>query len=90
MCAHFSREKTYPITTDKQDSAFVASKASTCSWPAARVDVLFARRPIDDAIIIAKIGSSKCQFDTSPDALIQLKTSGVSGAVLSAMLAAGK
>jgi hypothetical protein len=45
---------------------------------------------LDDALIIAKIGSSKCQFDTSTDALIQLKQSGVSGAVLKVVVAAGK
>jgi hypothetical protein len=45
---------------------------------------------LDDAIIIAKIGSSKCQFDTSTDALIQLKQSGVSAAVLKAMVGAAK
>jgi hypothetical protein len=45
---------------------------------------------IDDATIIAKIGSSKCQFDTSTDALIQLKKSGVSAAVLKTMVGAGK
>jgi hypothetical protein len=45
---------------------------------------------LDDAIIIAKIGSSKCQFDTSTDALIQLKTSGVSAGVLRAMVGAAK
>jgi hypothetical protein len=45
---------------------------------------------LDDALIIAKIGSSKCQFDTSTDALIQLKQSGVSAAVLKAVVAAGR
>jgi hypothetical protein len=45
---------------------------------------------IDDATIIAKIGSSKCQFDTSTDALIELKKSGVSPAVLKTMMGAGK
>jgi len=44
---------------------------------------------IDGATIIAKIGSSKCQFDTSTDALIKLKQSGVSAAVLKAVVAAG-
>ena len=43
---------------------------------------------LDDALIIAKIGSSKCQFDTSTDALIQLKQSGVSAAVLKAIVSA--
>jgi hypothetical protein len=45
---------------------------------------------LDEAIILAKIGGSKCQFDTSTDALIQLKGSGVSAAVLKAMVGAGK
>ena len=43
---------------------------------------------LDDALIIAKIGSSKCQFDTSTDALILLKQSGVSAAVLKAIVSA--
>jgi len=41
---------------------------------------------LDDTLIIAKIGNSKCQFDTSTDALIQLKESGISATVLKAML----
>jgi len=45
---------------------------------------------IDDGTIIAKIGASKCQFDTSTDALIQLKKSNVSAAVLKAMVGTGK
>ena len=45
---------------------------------------------LDDALIIAKISSSKCQFDTSTDALILLKQSGVSAAVLKAIMGAGK
>jgi hypothetical protein len=45
---------------------------------------------LDEAIIIAKISGSKCQFDTSTDALIQLKESGVSPAVLKAMVGAGR
>ena len=45
---------------------------------------------LDDALIIAKIGSSRCQFDTSTDALIQLKQSGASAAVLMAVVGAGK
>jgi hypothetical protein len=47
-----------------------------------------AKAGLDDAIILAKISSSKCQFDTSVDALIQLKSSGVSAAVLKAILGA--
>jgi hypothetical protein len=50
--------------------------------------VKMAKAGLDDALIIAKIGSSKCQFDTSTDALIQLKESGVTAAVLKAMVGA--
>ena len=52
--------------------------------------VKMVKAGLDDALIIAKIDGSKCQFDTSPDALIQLKQSGVSAAVLKAVVAAGK
>ena len=45
---------------------------------------------LDDAIVISKISSSQCQFDTSTDALVQLKQSGVSSAIIKAMLAASK
>jgi TonB family protein len=50
--------------------------------------VKLAKAGIDDATILAKVAASKCQFDTSTDALIQLKQSGVSAAVLKAMVAA--
>jgi hypothetical protein len=45
---------------------------------------------IDDATIITKIRSSKCQFDTSTAALVQLKKSGVKPAVLKVMMGSGK
>lgn len=49
-------------------------------------DILkMAKAGLDDSIIIAKIKSSKCQFDTAPDTLITLKQGGVSSAVLRAM-----
>jgi hypothetical protein len=47
--------------------------------------VKMAKAGLDDGIIIAKIKSSPSQFDTNPDALIALKTGGVSSAVLKAM-----
>jgi len=43
---------------------------------------------IGDQIIILKIQKSAQKFDTSPDALMQLKAAGVSDAVLNAMLTA--
>ena len=52
--------------------------------------VKMVKAGLDDALILAKIGSSKCQFDTSTDALIQLKQSGVSAVVIKAIMGAGK
>lgn len=49
-----------------------------------------AKAGLDDATILAKIVNSKCQFDTSPNALIQLKKTGVSAAIIKAMVGAGK
>jgi hypothetical protein len=51
--------------------------------------VKMVKASFDDATIVAKIGSSKCHFDTSTDALIQLKQSGVSAAVIKAIIGAG-
>lgn len=45
---------------------------------------------IDDATVLAKITSSRCQFDTSTTALIGLKKSGVSAPVIKAMVSAGR
>jgi len=44
-----------------------------------------AAAQLPDSVIIAKIKSSKCEFDTSPDALISLKKAGLSDAVLQAL-----
>jgi len=52
--------------------------------------VKMAKAGLDDSIIIAKIKSSKCQFDTSPDTLISLKQNGISSAVLRAMTQASR
>jgi hypothetical protein len=49
-----------------------------------------AKAGFDDATILAKISSSKCQFDTSTSALIQLKQNKVSPAVIKAMVGAPK
>jgi tetratricopeptide (TPR) repeat protein len=43
---------------------------------------------LGDPVILDKIKTSQCNFDTSPDALIKLKQAGVSDAVLQAMIAA--
>jgi hypothetical protein len=44
---------------------------------------------LPDAVIVAKVKSSTCKFDTSTDALIRLKGAGVSDAVLEAMAGCG-
>jgi hypothetical protein len=81
--------------TDSSGQTWVLREQSASGAAAAAVlqnqDVIkMVKAGLDDALIIAKIGSSKCQFDTSTDALIQLKQGGVSAAVLKAMVGAGK
>ena len=44
------------------------------------IDMVQAR--LSDPIIISKVRTTKCKFDTSPSALILLKKSGVSDAVV--------
>jgi hypothetical protein len=50
--------------------------------------IKLAKVGIDDATILAKIKTSKCQFDTTTDALVLLRKSGVSAVVLNAMVGA--
>jgi hypothetical protein len=81
--------------TDSNGQAWIQREQSVSSAPDETTlrneDIIkMVKAGLDDAILIAKIGSSKCQFDTSTDALIQLKKSGVSAAVLKAILAAKK
>jgi hypothetical protein len=53
-------------------------------------DVLnLAKAGLGDAVIIDKIRASNCRFDTSADALVTLKSDGVSSAVLAAMIEKG-
>jgi hypothetical protein len=51
--------------------------------------VKMVQAKLPDAVIVAKIKSSSCKFDTSADALIKLQQTGVSGGVLSAMAECG-
>jgi hypothetical protein len=48
-----------------------------------------ANAKLGDAVILGKIKTSQCNFDTSTDALIKLKQAGVSDTVLQAMIEAG-
>jgi len=53
-------------------------------------DVLrMAQAKLDEQVIIGKIQSSPCAFDTSVDALLKLKSQGVSDGVVRAMIARG-
>jgi hypothetical protein len=52
--------------------------------------VKMVKAGLSDSIIIATIRGSTCQFDSSPDALIQLKKGGVSDTVLTAIVGAAK
>jgi hypothetical protein len=80
--------------TDSGGQTWVLQEQSA-SAPSADIlqnqDVIkMVKAGLDDRLILAKISSSRCQFDTSTDALIQLKQSGASAGVLKAVLAAGK
>lgn len=71
----------------REQSATAASGGATLQ----NQDIVkMVKAGLDDSLIIAKIGSSKCQFDTTTDALIQLKQSGVNAAVLKAIVGAGQ
>jgi hypothetical protein len=50
--------------------------------------VKLVQAKLPDSVVLAKIKSSNCDFDTSPDALIKLKRAGVSDSVLQAIVEA--
>jgi hypothetical protein len=70
--------------------AFVGSQSIVAQEPARILtndDIInMAKSGIGDQIIILSIQKSATKFDTAPEALIQLKTAGVSEAVMSAMM----
>ena len=77
--------------TDSSGQSWVLQKQPSQAAGSADVlqnqDILkMVQAGFDDATILAKIGSSKCHFDTSTDALIHLKQSGTSAGVLKAMV----
>jgi len=75
--------------------AVLASSASAGAQEAAKPaltndDVIkMVQVKLGDGVIIAKIKSSACKFDTGTDALIKLKQAGVSDSVMQAMTEAG-
>ena len=81
--------------TDGSGQAWVLREEASRDAPAEALlrnqDIIkMVKAGLGDTLIIAEIGNSKCQFDTSADALIQLNRSGVSDAVLKAVLGARK
>jgi hypothetical protein len=75
--------------------ASAPASASAASAPTQTIlqnqDVIeLVKAGLDDAIILATISNSKCQFDTSPVAIFKLRQSRVSDAVVKAMVAAPK
>jgi len=72
-----------PASSSAQPKDVSAAPSAAVETLLGNQDVIkMVKAGLDDTLIIAKITSSKCQFDTSTDALIQLKESGVSAAVL--------
>jgi hypothetical protein len=70
------------LQLNADNSAPVASNAGALR----NEDVVkMVKAGLDDSIVISKIKASGGRFDTDPDTLIALKTSGVSSAVLKAM-----
>jgi hypothetical protein len=60
--------------------------AQTTAPPLTNDDVIkMVQAKLPDAVVVAKIRTSPCKFDTSPDTLIKLKRAGVSDPVLQAM-----
>lgn len=58
--------------------------------PLTNGDILnMVRAQLGDAVIVTKIKSSECKFDTSPDVLIKLKHAGLSDTILQAMAESG-
>jgi len=81
--------------TDANGEAWVLSGQIAMATPGGSVisnqDVIdLVKAGIDDETILTKIAASKCQFNTSTPALIELKKAGVSGAVQKAMVGAPK
>jgi hypothetical protein len=81
--------------TDSSGQTWVLREQATASAPAQSIlqnqDIIeLVKAGFDDATILATIGNSKCQFDTSTNALIKLKQSKVSAAVIKAIVGAPK
>lgn len=77
---------TLEAETREAEAASAASAERASALGNADV-VEMAKKKLPDTIIIQKIKTSKCEFDTSPDALVELTKAGVSEGVIMAMIA---
>jgi hypothetical protein len=69
-----------------QATALASGGQAAGTAPLTNDDVIrMVQAKLPDAVVVAKIKSSPCKFDTSADTLIKLKSAGVSDAVLQAM-----
>ena len=81
------------VTTSVQGQTKTTAKASAKTTTSPKSDAFTNKSVIDlhkaglgDEIILTKISQSKCAFDLSTDALIDLKAKGVSADVIKAMM----
>ena len=71
--------------------AQTSTPAGTGGQTMTNADVLkLVQAKLSDGLIVSKIDASKCGFDTSTDAILKLKSQGVSDAVIEAMVNCGK
>jgi hypothetical protein len=72
-------------------AVFMPARArAQAAAPLTNDDVIkMVQAKLPDAVVVAKIKSSPCKFDTGTDTLIKLKQAGVSDAVLQAMAEGG-
>jgi hypothetical protein len=85
LCLILLVSAAFPLST----MALVDPQEEAYALPLTNADILnMAKAKLDDDVIIAKIKSSKCHFDTVPTVLSELKYHGVSNAVILAMIQA--
>src|SRR5271157_3258667 len=72
-------------------AVFLPARArAQAAAPLTNDDVIkMVQAKLPDGVIVAKIKSSPCKFDTSLDALIKLRQAGISDAVMQAMAEGG-
>ena len=79
--------RTVTILAIMSCGAFATDRQEANSQVLTNADVLFmTQAELGDAVIIDKIKSSQCRFDTSASALVGLKEAGVSQPVLDAVV----